>query len=135
MNKYLNVAIHPNPKGIGYSSQRGYKIKNKIKNNKQCVYCGCNNPLMLTVDHKVPVSRGGTNDLVNLQPCCWICNQLKGSLTVIEFKKYLKALKILHELVKLKIVFPQRLELKFSPAYYPDYDYKIEDEPIPIKKD
>jgi len=105
------------------------KRKNKIKNNKQCVYCGCNNPLMLTIDHKIPISRGGTNEESNLQPCCWVCNQLKGSLTDREFRKYLKAIKIMHELVKLKIVFPPRVQLKFSQGYYPEYNHKIKRKP------
>lgn len=32
-----------------------------------------------TVDHKIPVSQGGTNDLENLTTACIPCNQLKGS--------------------------------------------------------
>jgi len=71
----------------------------------------------------IPISRGGTDEDSNLQPCCWVCNQLKGSLTDKEFRKYIKAIKTMHKLVKLKIVFPQRVELKFSQEYYPGYNH------------
>ena len=30
-----------------------------------------------TIDHKIPLSRGGTNDLENLQPMCGECNRRK----------------------------------------------------------
>ena len=34
--------------------------------------------LPLTVDHIFPKSKGGTNDLENLQPMCYTCNQIKA---------------------------------------------------------
>jgi 5-methylcytosine-specific restriction endonuclease McrA len=34
---------------------------------------------VLEVDHKTPVSRGGTNDPANLQALCRECNRRKGS--------------------------------------------------------
>jgi 5-methylcytosine-specific restriction endonuclease McrA len=35
--------------------------------------------IMMTVDHILPKSRGGTDDLINLQPMCIICNNRKGN--------------------------------------------------------
>lgn len=35
-------------------------------------------PQHLTIDHKVPVSRGGWHDLNNLQLLCGHCNSVKG---------------------------------------------------------
>jgi hypothetical protein len=43
----------------------------------QCVFCGGHR--RLTVDHVIPVSRGGTDDLDNLQTACWSCNSSKGN--------------------------------------------------------
>jgi 5-methylcytosine-specific restriction endonuclease McrA len=42
----------------------------------KCVRCGQEKPL--TVDHVVPLSRGGANDITNLQPLCLLCNSIKG---------------------------------------------------------
>ena len=45
------------------------------KINTECSFCGSTEDL--TVDHIIPVSRGGTNDLENLQPLCRSCNSYK----------------------------------------------------------
>lgn len=35
---------------------------------------------LATVDHVIPRSKGGTNQMSNLVPCCAECNSLKGNL-------------------------------------------------------
>lgn len=45
----------------------------------QCVKCGTHKNL--TVDHVIPVSKGGTDDLGNLQTMCGSCNSRKGNRT------------------------------------------------------
>lgn len=45
----------------------------------QCVYCGSFNNL--TVDHVLPVSRGGKNTWENLVCACYSCNIKKGDRT------------------------------------------------------
>ena len=44
--------------------------------------CGCNKPLdaSFEVDHIVPLSRGGTNHMSNLQPLRSSCHKLKTSI-------------------------------------------------------
>ena len=49
-----------------------------------CVYCG-QSGRPLTIDHKIPISRGGTNSIENLVPACKSCNCRKGSKTAAEF--------------------------------------------------
>lgn len=46
------------------------------KNDGRCVYCG--DPAD-TIDHVIPRSKGGTDDLDNLVPACRDCNSRKGN--------------------------------------------------------
>jgi hypothetical protein len=43
----------------------------------RCVICGSTDDL--SVDHVLPIARGGTNDEWNLQTACMRCNRLKGA--------------------------------------------------------
>jgi len=51
------------------------KLKKKL--GYVCVYCGCTNRLILTIDHKTPLAREGKDEDSNKQVCCYVCNQLK----------------------------------------------------------
>ena len=46
-------------------------------NGAICDRCGATNKL--TIDHIIPLARGGTNDLENLQVLCQSCNSSKGA--------------------------------------------------------
>lgn len=59
-----------------------------------CYYCGKKvNPKELTMDHKIPLCRGGTSERYNIVPCCKECNNKKKYLTPWEWEEYLKNLK------------------------------------------
>jgi 5-methylcytosine-specific restriction endonuclease McrA len=45
--------------------------------NSRCCYCGAKNDA-LTIDHVVPVAKGGTNAIRNLAPACGRCNGRKS---------------------------------------------------------
>ena len=53
------------------------------KQRKACVYCG---ELATTVDHVVPLVRGGTNYEGNLAPCCRSCNGSKSGYLIAEWR-------------------------------------------------
>lgn len=48
-----------------------------------CFYCGESKPLAR--EHKVPISRGGSNEIRNIVPSCGSCNSKKGTLTAAEY--------------------------------------------------
>jgi 5-methylcytosine-specific restriction endonuclease McrA len=50
----------------------------------RCAYCGALGPLV--VEHRIPLSRGGTNDISNILPACARCNDKKHCLTEEEFR-------------------------------------------------
>ncbi len=60
----------------------------------RCYYCGRKvNPSELTMDHLVPLSRGGRSVRENLVPACKECNAKKKYLLPWEWEEYLAKLK------------------------------------------
>ena len=59
--------------------------------NSPCFYCGSLNKI--TIDHVVPISRGGTHGIGNLVAACAFCNGSKNSKFLIEWKRDLTFLK------------------------------------------
>ena len=59
----------------------------------RCHYCGRSvSPRELTMDHIVPVSRGGKTTKGNVAACCKSCNTAKKQLLPIEWEEFLKNL-------------------------------------------
>lgn len=57
----------------------------------QCHYCRRPiSPKELTMDHVVPISRGGKSSKANVVPCCKECNNAKKQLLPIEWETYIK---------------------------------------------
>jgi len=60
----------------------------------RCHYCGVSvPPKELTLDHVVPLVRGGHSTRGNCVPACKSCNSAKQSLLPIEWEEYLQRLK------------------------------------------
>ncbi|MHB8631481.1 MAG: HNH endonuclease [Candidatus Limnocylindria bacterium] len=49
----------------------------------RCAYCGASGPL--TIDHRVPLSRGGRNAKDNIKPACRSCNSKKATRSEDDF--------------------------------------------------
>ncbi|MGC9141467.1 MAG: HNH endonuclease [Caldimicrobium sp.] len=59
-----------------------------------CYYCGRRvSPEDLTMDHKIPLSRGGLSTRENIVPACKECNSKKKNLSPWEWEEYLEGLK------------------------------------------
>lgn len=76
----------------------GWTVYNRVRErlaadaNWLCSYCGARvivgrhgGPRLATIDHKTPLSRGGTWKRYNLTCACRLCNETKGSMTAEEF--------------------------------------------------
>lgn len=74
----------PGPEGgeTPSPSEADEAVKEQVKrrDGNVCVACGATK--YLNVDHIVPVYRGGTHDLENLQTLCKVCNTKKGTRTL-----------------------------------------------------
>lgn len=55
---------------------------------KKCMYCKSKDNL--TYDHKIPLSKGGTSELKNIQVLCERCNKMKSSLSHAEVMRLFK---------------------------------------------
>ena len=56
-----------------------------------CFYCGLQEGLM-TIDHIVPLARGGSHSIGNLVGACKSCNSSKGAKTITEWQKVRRSL-------------------------------------------
>lgn len=81
---------------IGGNGKRNIKpidsffIKNRDGN--KCVCCGESNGRELSIDHIIPISKGGNNTRFNYMTLCSKCNSIKGNRE-IEYL-YLKTMDI-----------------------------------------
>ncbi|MGA1256387.1 MAG: HNH endonuclease [Candidatus Nanopelagicaceae bacterium] len=62
-----------------------------LKTNGECWYCGSHVGIDFVVEHAIPVSKGGTNDIDNLLPACRACNSEKRDKNVEQYREYLKS--------------------------------------------
>lgn len=82
-------------------------------NSTRCCYCerkfDKNN--IRTIEHIVPKSKGGKNNLNNLIYACYECNNLRSNMDFIEFKNYIKSILENNKSIKLKSYSFNRIDL------------------------
>lgn len=69
---------------ITYDSFRKQAVYERY--NGYCAICG--RPVSrkkMTISHRTPLSKGGTNGMDNLLLSCWSCSQAKQNLSMEEF--------------------------------------------------
>ena len=73
----------PAPEGHKQVTKHPYQVSNETReavferDGNRCLKCGSSNDL--SIDHVVPLSKGGDNNTDNLQTLCKTCNSSKGA--------------------------------------------------------
>ena len=72
-----------------YRNKVPYSKKNVMfRDDHTCTYCGTND--QLTVDHVIPVSRGGKTSFENCVTACFTCNNKKNNRTPSEANMFMR---------------------------------------------
>ncbi len=59
----------------------------KAKHDYMCLRCLRQEPeIVLSMDHVIPISKGGRNVIENIQPLCLACNDKKGT-GVVDYRR------------------------------------------------
>jgi 5-methylcytosine-specific restriction enzyme A len=94
----LNFLIETSPETIRKEKEKARALRKsqwwqrKLARG-ECTYCGRKvAPEELTMDHIVPVVRGGRSTRGNVAPACKACNNRKKYLLPVEWEEYLKGL-------------------------------------------
>lgn len=103
------MARKPIPKSVRFEVFKRDKFK--------CQYCGSSAPdVILEVDHIKPVSKGGTDDLLNLVTSCRDCNRgksnrkLSDNSAVVVQKKQLDDMQERREQLEMMVRWRESLE-------------------------
>lgn len=80
-----------------------------------CQYCGQSAPnVVLEVDHLLPVSKGGDNDILNLITSCWACNNGKSNILLTDNTMLEKQKAQLDELNEKRLQLEMMIEWRES---------------------
>lgn len=68
-------------------------ICRKHRASVNCVYCSRSYTEVnyKTIDHIIPISKGGTHDPNNINICCWNCNQSKNNQLLNEWLEHCRS--------------------------------------------
>jgi len=97
-DKLISFETQIDKKEIDRQKQRARKLRQSAWWQRKvskgiCYYCGQRvDPGELTMDHIVPLIRGGKSTKGNLVPACKDCNNKKKYLLPIEWDEYLRSL-------------------------------------------
>jgi 5-methylcytosine-specific restriction endonuclease McrA len=85
-----HVSKSHNKRRVSLSGGRSYLILDKELNRLYKSCCAlCASVNNITIDHIIPVARGGNHSIGNLQPLCKSCNSRKKARFISEYRYYL----------------------------------------------
>lgn len=96
--RYNNLCSRSRDKNLKTPSwnEFAYLVRKSFQSGFRCEYCGIvmkfnggeQGKDVYSIDHKTPLSLGGSNEIKNLCVCCERCNMLKGQMLEKEFKEF-----------------------------------------------
>ena len=96
MNDFFIPAVSPEDVAREKTKARDLRKKQwwkSLVNKGICYYCNKKfPPKEITMDHVVPLIRGGKSTKGNIVPCCKSCNSAKKYMLPIEWAEYLDKL-------------------------------------------
>lgn len=106
----------------------------KDKSDGRCCHCGVCLSYNFTIDHVIPLDKGGSNDMGNLVALCVDCNKDKGNY-IVEPKGYFKYLKPLYldEVLHNQEKYYKEVNWLTPTNFIPEDVKKLECEFIPPK--
>ena len=93
-NNTEKVNAHNRRRRACKSHASGYHIENDLqyiyeKQNGICACCGAKIPYnKITVDHIIPLSKGGSDLPINIQLLCGSCNSSKHNTHATDYRKF-----------------------------------------------
>lgn len=98
-----------------------YKKELYEEMNGRCAYCGCElDYKKATIDHKMPLAAGGTNERENLIICYFSCNHYKRNRDIEGFRASIK-----NTVKWLKGNSSYRLALKYERIKEEDFNKNV----------
>jgi hypothetical protein len=74
------------------------QLKSQFAASPFCMYCRAGMTIEnVSLDHSIPITRGGANDFSNISFICKGCNKSKGDFTKDEYVRILSALKVIEK--------------------------------------
>lgn len=114
-------------------------IKYELYMNQKGMCCYCGQYVVLseaTIDHIVPLSKGGKNDVSNLQCTCQKCNSLKASWDEGDFLQQISMIAKYKQIGTTKVVVKQPIETKIiEPKEMVVVASKSQNEPVGFFKE